>query len=241
MTMDLRLGRWQDALADVGEVDCVITDPPYGARTHEAQVHGAGYNKKENPTPINRRALSYAHFTPQDVSAFCGEWSPRCRGWFVAFTSHDLVDAYAAALERTGRYVFAPLPCVLAGMTVRLAGDGPSSWTVWLVVARWRTRQARSWGTLDGAYVCQPGNGVERSKGHIGGKPLGLMRAIIRDYSKPGDLICDPCAGGGTTLLAAAMEGRRAIGAEMDPKTYELAKKRLARGYTPGLFQGVDV
>lgn len=26
MSIDLRLGRWQDALADVGEVDCVISD-----------------------------------------------------------------------------------------------------------------------------------------------------------------------------------------------------------------------
>ena len=68
-------------------------------------------------------------------------------------------------------------------------------------------------------------------------KPLWLMRAIIRDYTRPGDLVCDPCAGGGTTLLAAAMEGRRAVGAEIDPKTYALAQKRIARGYTPTMFE----
>ncbi len=38
---DLRLGRWQEALADVGEVDAVITDPPYSARTHEGHDDGA--------------------------------------------------------------------------------------------------------------------------------------------------------------------------------------------------------
>jgi DNA modification methylase len=53
------------------------------------------------------------------------------------------------------------------------------------------------------------------------------MRAIVRDYSRPGDLVCDPCAGGGTTLLAAIMEGRRAIGSEIDPVTFEKAVKRL--------------
>jgi len=62
------------------------------------------------------------------------------------------------------------------------------------------------------------------------------MRALIRDYSRPGDLICDPCAGGGTTLLAAAIEGRRAVGAEMDTKHYEIARKRIAKGWTPTLF-----
>ena len=59
------------------------------------------------------------------------------------------------------------------------------------------------------------------------------MRAIVRDYSEPGDLVCDPCAGGGTTLLAAVIEGRRAIGAERDPDTFAKAVARLRRGYTP--------
>jgi len=63
----------------------------------------------------------------------------------------------------------------------------------------------------------------------MGGKPEWLMRAIVRDYTRPGDLVCDPCAGGATTLIAAALEGRRAIGAECDPKTYELACKRIER------------
>ena len=62
------------------------------------------------------------------------------------------------------------------------------------------------------------------------------MRAIVRDYSEPGDLVVDPCAGGGTTLLAAVMEGRRAIGAEMDPATFDKAVARLRKGYTAPLF-----
>ena len=33
--IDLRLGRWQGALADVGEVDCVMSDPPYSKRCHD--------------------------------------------------------------------------------------------------------------------------------------------------------------------------------------------------------------
>jgi DNA modification methylase len=62
------------------------------------------------------------------------------------------------------------------------------------------------------------------------------MRALVRDYTRPGDLICDPCAGGGTTLLAGVMEGRRAVGAECMPEHYEIARKRLERGFTPSLF-----
>lgn len=39
MTFELRLGRYQDVLADVGEVDAVIVDAPYGGRTHNGQRH----------------------------------------------------------------------------------------------------------------------------------------------------------------------------------------------------------
>jgi site-specific DNA-methyltransferase (adenine-specific) len=101
------------------------------------------------------------------------------------------------------------------------------------MVARPRRASFMSWGSLPGWYEA----GIDRS-GVIGGKPLDLMRAIIRDYSRPGDLICDPCAGGATTLIAAAIEGRRSVGAEMDPKTHALAMKRIKAGHTPSLFPG---
>lgn len=67
----------------------------------------------------------------------------------------------------------------------------------------------------------------------MGGKPLWLMRAIVGDYTNPGDVVVDPCAGGGTTLIAAAELGCTAIGAELDPETYAKAQARIAKGYTP--------
>jgi DNA modification methylase len=81
-----------------------------------------------------------------------------------------------------------------------------------------------SWGALRGAYLS-----TERGKPVVGGKPVGAMREIVRDYSRPGDVVCDPCFGGGTTLLAAKLEGRRAIGSEMDPASHEIAKSRLCK------------
>ena len=235
--MELRCGRWQDVLADVERVDAVITDPPYGERTHAGQRHGR--RRGGNGQLCSTRPLGYAAMTPEHVGELVGRWSDRCAGWMTALTSHDLVHTYIAVAEGCGRYAFAPLACVQTGMSVRLAGDGPSSWTTWLTVSR--PRSLRAWGTLPGAYVGTPGNGLERSARAVsGGKPLWLMRAIVRDYSRPGDLVCDPCAGGATTLLAAAMEGRRAIGAEMDPKTFDLAVKRLSKGYTPDLFAAAD-
>ena len=113
-----------------------------------------------------------------------------------------------------------------------MSGDGPSSWAIYANVAR--PKRLCKWGTLPGAYT---GNQGERE--HIGGKPLWLMRALVRDYTKAGDLVCDPVAGGGTTLLAAAIEGRRAIGAEVDVGAHAKAMARLSNGYTPDLFSTI--
>lgn len=229
--IDLRLGRYQEALVDVAAVDAIVTDPPYGLATHDACAV-AVVGSEATADGANRRPIEYSSWGGADVAEFVDSWAPRCRGWFVALTSHDLVPEYRAAFDRHDRYTFAPLPFVAPGSRVRLAGDGPSSWTCWIVVSR--PRSYNRWGTLPGAYVLPAGH----SERYVvtGGKPTWLMRHLVRDYSRAGELVCDPCAGGATTLIAAAMEGRRAIGAEMDRATFAKAQRRIAAGYTPDLF-----
>jgi hypothetical protein len=240
---DLRLGRWEDVLADVGECEAIVSDPPYSARTQDGHCDGVAISaasaaKKAWPRTDggfdrirDRRPIGYAHWTPVDVDAFVDSWAPRNRGWFVCLSDHSLCAAYEAAFERHGLTTFAPVGVLIPGMTVRMAGDGPSSWMIYANVAR--PKRLSKWGTLPGGYTGGPGERV-----HIGGKPLWLMRALIRDYTRKGDLVVDPCAGAATTLLAAGMENRRAIGAECDPETYEVARKRLLGGYTPSLDFG---
>jgi len=223
MTADLRLGRWQDVLEGV-ECDALIFDAPFGKRTHAG--HDAAPNRAE---------LGYECFTPANVIEIVDSFSPRCRGWFCTITSHDLAPCWRAALEAQGRYVFAPLPVIDKGRSTRMLGDGPCSWSDWLIVARPRTREMSKWGTLPGYYMRSHGDDRSERKG---GKPLDVMRAIVRDYTRPGDLVCDTHAGHGTTLLAALTEGREAIGAEVDPEAHAAARARLGAGYTPDMFAG---
>lgn len=222
---DLRLGRWQDVLQDV-EPDVIITDPPYSARTHGAYRAMA---------EVGRREINYGEFDQGAVHAFVESWAPRTKGWFVALTDHVLAPHWEAALEAAGRYVFSPIACMEPGARVRLSGDGPAQWTCWAIVARPKTRAAQKWGALPGGYVVPANEGWRAGarNGVMGSKPLWLMRALVRDYSRAGDLVCDPTAGGGTTLLAALTERRRAVGAECLPAHYELAQRRLSRGFTP--------
>lgn len=241
MDWELRHGRWEEALADIEFVDAVICDPPYSTRTHDRHDAGATLANRAGSWPRSdggmdllrpRREISYAAWTQADVDAFVAAWAPRCRGWFVAFSDSDLCREWRAAFEAHGLTGFQPLPVYMPGMTVRMSGDGPSSWAVYLNVAR--QAALHRWGTLPGGYTGTPGQ--RGSDTHIGGKPEWLMRAIVRDYTRTGNLVCDPVAGYGTTLLAACIEGRRAIGAEVDDETHEAGVARLAAGYIPDLF-----
>ena len=48
-------------------------------------------------------------------------------------------------------------------------------------------------------------------------KPVALVADAIRDCSRRGDIVLDPFAGSGTTLIAAQMTGRAARLIEYDP------------------------
>ena len=231
---ELRRGRWQDALAGV-ECDALISDPPYSARTHK------GHDGGQRNDASDGDAIDFGSWTPSDVIEFVEAWEPRVRGWFVAMTDHIMFPVYEQALLDCGRYVFAPVIFLAPGSRVRLQGDGPASWSTHVVVARRRSKEAAKWGALPGGYTL-PSKHNERnanttSKGEriVGGKPLWIMQRLVRHYSRRGDMICDPCAGAATTLFAATIEGRRAIGAEVNDERFGLAARRLGKPCQPTL------
>ena len=63
--------------------------------------------------------------------------------------------------------------------------------------------------------------------GHPTPKPLALMRFMIDISVRPGAAVLDPFAGSGTTLLAARLEGRQAVGIEISERYCEIAANRL--------------
>jgi DNA modification methylase len=62
--------------------------------------------------------------------------------------------------------------------------------------------------------------GHERRRAHGANKPPRLMARLIEFFTKSGELVLDPFAGVGGTLLGAAIARgpRRAIGIELDPR-----------------------
>lgn len=57
--------------------------------------------------------------------------------------------------------------------------------------------------------------------------PVELPRRLIDLYTFEDDLVLDPFMGSGTTLVAAVLTERRAVGYDLDPEYVEVAKERV--------------
>jgi hypothetical protein len=207
-----------ESIIPLVKVDHIITDPPYSERTHKA---GKASSFGDGNDGANRSEINYGSLSNDDCVRVAKLFVESCSGWIVWMTDHSLAPIICSNLG--SRYVFAPLPFFAPGSRVRLAGDGPSSWTDWIIVSR--TKEQSKWGTLPGGYVA--GVGWNSTKQWIGGKPIQLMTSLVRDYSREGDLVLDPFMGSGTTLEACKLLKRRAIGIDMDERGCEIAARRL--------------
>ena len=207
------------AALEAEQFHAVVTDPPFSERTHRGHDSSANGHIGEGNDGANRKILGYTSWNKEIIESFISKIHPLCGGWIVCFTDHTLIPHWCNAMSGVGRYVFAPLPWYVSGSTCRLSGDGPSSWTRWIVVSR--TVKQSKWGTLPGGYT-------QRGKQEkMGGKPVELMEAIVKDYSREGDTVLDPCMGRGSTGIACIRTNRRFIGIEIDQQCCDHAIGRL--------------
>jgi len=80
---------------------------------------------------------------------------------------------------------------------------------------------------------------VQAYKGkHPCEKPEALLSHIIKTSSRPGDLVLDCFAGGGSTGCAAVKLGRRFIGVELDPHWAAVAERRIAAATAQAALTG---
>jgi len=161
---------------------------------------------------VGLRLIGTYHWTKPN--AMPGAYGPRLKN------AHEYIFHFARSLKPTV-YLGA-----LGRPYVRRRSQGG--------VSRRRSGRAVDEARMFRRGAADPGNvfrlpvGGERSE-HPTPMPLGLARAFIRLGSAPGDLVVDPFAGGGTTLVAARQLGRRYIGFEILPEHAQAARRRLRR------------
>lgn len=77
---------------------------------------------------------------------------------------------------------------------------------------------------------------TQTPKIHPTQKSLPLLEHLIRLFTDKGEVVIDPCAGSGTTLLAAANTCRRAYGFEIKKDFFAKAQRLLQTQAQPQLF-----
>lgn len=207
------LGDCREIMPQLGPVDHVITDPPYGSDdTHSGHL--------------------------SSVTLINGEPAGQALG-FVGISSHEMISLAEQFVKIANRwciftcewkYIHA-LPCLVRMGIWRkpdgapqFTGDRPG--TGWEGVAILHREGKKRWnGGGKHAFWTHP-KGENRS-GHPTGKPLGLYTQFVADFTDEADTILDPFMGSGTTLRAAKDLGRKAIGIELEEKYAEIAARRL--------------
>lgn len=85
---------------------------------------------------------------------------------------------------------------------------------------------------------CQPWlyDTANTPKIHPTQKPIKLLQHLIGLFTDEGDVVIDPCAGSGSTLVAALNLGRKAYGFEIKKEFYKLAHEKMSKLIEPTLF-----
>ncbi|AVH59950.1 MULTISPECIES: DNA-methyltransferase [Streptomyces] len=78
-----------------------------------------------------------------------------------------------------------------------------------------------------GSVIRVPRKNATAVTRHPTEKPWPLLAQLIESSTMRGDLVVDPCAGSGSTGVAAVLEGRRCFLVEVDRQYAELAVQRV--------------
>jgi site-specific DNA-methyltransferase (adenine-specific) len=87
-----------------------------------------------------------------------------------------------------------------------------------------------------GWYLIDYPRDTDTPRIHPTQKSVPLLERLIELFTDAGDVVIDPCAGSGTTLLAAAQCGRKAYGFEIKKKFYADANKIILSRMQPRMF-----
>jgi len=199
-----------------GEVDAIITDPPYNAKTNQ----GARSAKFPGASRIDFDSLSDDQFVE-----FCGNAVGQARRWVVMSCAWQ----HAAQLEKTG------LPLVRLGIWYKpngapqFSGDRPG--VGWEAIAMLHREGRKRWngGGHNAVWVCNVVHGAHPSE-----KPLKLVADWVGMFTDPAETVLDPFMGSGTTGVACVKQGRKFIGIEKRPDYFELVCRRIAAAQAQG-------
>jgi DNA modification methylase len=206
--------------------DLIWTDPPYGV-AYQTKL------STEEAVARHRRTdgLEVANDQPEDIPALLAATfglAPLTAGgaFYVASpSSGDVLPAFYSALAESGMPVRQQLIWV---KDVFVMGRHDFHYRHEPILYGWKEGAAHSFhGGRDQDTVWEIPR-PRRSESHPTMKPVELVARALAFSSDPGDVVYEPFAGSGSTIIAAEQTGRRCIALEIDPHYAQVAIERWA-------------
>ena len=214
-----------------GRAALLLTDPPYCLLTRrrkggDLREKCAGVKIDREPVVRFEDVRAYRKFTEEWLAKAAAHVDGPLIVW-TNFLGKEPIGAVARGLgfSEAGEFVWAKRTSKKEGNEQLLRvyetalvfartpppplqpGDPPR---VWCVAAGYDDDgEARRWGS------------------HPNHKPFSVLEALVRQWSRPGDLLLDPFAGSGSIPVAALRLGRRAACSEIEPEWVARVAQRL--------------
>lgn len=212
----LILGDCLEVMPLLGEVDALVTDPPYGVnggsgtlgkKSEKTKYSGAFDDTLEYLQTVSVKAVLMALKMTKR-----GAITPGNQHAFEYPKPDDMGIMYQPAstgLSRWGRCTSQPI--LFYGRDPRLGL------------------------TIQPKHIVA--TKASEKNDHPCPKPLYVMEWIVNRASLEAETVLDPFMGSGTTLVACAKLGRKGIGIEIDPDYFDISCKRVEEAYRqPDLF-----
>lgn len=216
-------GDCREVLPTLGQVDHVITDPPF-----EAQAHTLQRRVKRDGGVMETEPLSFPAITQLERMEVSAEIARLTKRWAIVFSQVEAVMEWQRALTTTGEMAAKRIGVwVKPDAMPQFSGDRPGMGYESIVFAHRKGRSRWNGGGRVAVFTHNK-NTPGGAHHHETQKPLPLMLELVELFTDPGDLVLDPFCGSGTTGVACIRLGRRFIGIEKSEVYAKVARERLA-------------
>lgn len=210
----------------------MVTDPPYGV----------DYDPEwRNELDVKRKRASrqssgkIANDKRADWGAVFKLWNPQ-----VLYVWHSMLEAetVARSIREAGFEVRTQIIWNKPIHTLSRGHYHPKHEPCYFAVrkgatANWQgsRKETTVWDVSNAAWQGRMNDSEEDSfkTGHTAQKPVELFRRSIKNHTEEGDWVCDPFAGSGSSVLAAAELGRKIAAMELKPAWCSAILERCER------------
>jgi len=203
-------------------IDLVLTDPPYGIS--KSYVCESQIPRRLRPNGRDF-IMPKGNFGDWDSGVTPAKWAnvilPKVKGWFVTFCAHTQIGEYQDVLRE---HKFSAVGTMVWQKTNPVPFNAKykpvNAWEA-IVVGKRPGTKFNGNGVIHNVFKHKSPSPQRRI--HTTQKPIGLLKEFVSLFSNEGELVFDPFAGSGSTVISAAQSGRIGIGCEANEQNYQAA------------------